>query len=216
MRQVLTESLLLGVLGSAFGLVLAWWGLDALRAVIPWRVAGVAEVEINATVLLVTVLTSLLTSLAFGLIPAVVASRQDVNESLKAGAASTTFRRRRLSGTLVAAEVAMAVVLLSASGLMIRTFLNLTREDPGFEPDKAIALTLTLPRSQQTGYVSSASFFNEAIGRIRAVPGVEAAGGVAYLPLVGYNPGTDFTIEGRTGTSTETTLRADIPPVTTD
>jgi putative ABC transport system permease protein len=216
MRQVLTESLLLGVLGSLLGLVLAWWGLNALRAVIPWRVAGVVEVEINATVLLVTILTSLLTSLAFGLIPAVVASRQDVNESLKAGAASTTFRRRRLSGTLVAAEVAMAVVLLTASGLMIRTFLNLTREDPGFEPNNALALTLTLPRSRQGDHGNIASFFHLAIERIRSVPGVETVGAVAYLPLIGYNPGTDFTIEGRAVTSTETNSRADLQPITPD
>jgi putative ABC transport system permease protein len=213
-RQVLTESLLLGVLGSLLGLVLAWWGLDALRAVIPWRVAGVAEVEINATVLSVTVLTSVLTSFAFGLIPAVAASRQDVNESLKAGAAGKTFRRRRLSGTLVAAEVAMAVVLLTASGLMIRTFLNLTNEHPGFNPENALALTLTLPRSQNADYGSLATFFNEAIGRIKSVPGVEAVGGVGYLPLIGYNPGTEFAIEGRTAASPETNPRADLQPVT--
>ncbi|MFY9609204.1 MAG: ABC transporter permease [Blastocatellia bacterium] len=216
MRQVLTESLLLGTLGSLLGLVLAWWGLDALRAVIPWRVAGVAEVEINGTVLLVTVLTSLLTSLAFGLIPAFVSARQDVNESLKAGAASTTFRRRRLSATLVAAEVAMAVVLLTAAGLMIRTFLNLTNEDPGFNSKNALALTLTLPRSQNADYGSAASFFNEAIGRVKSVPGVEAVGGVTYLPLVGYNPGTDFTVQGRTATSAETNPRADLQSVTPD
>jgi len=94
---------------------------------------------------------------------------------------------------------------------MIRTYLNLTKEDPGFKSDRAIAVSLTLPSSQRPDYESLASYFDEAIRRIRALPGVEAVGGVTYLPLVGYNPGVDFTIDGRS-----LTLRADIQPITPD
>jgi putative ABC transport system permease protein len=214
-RQLLVESLLLGMLGSLLGILLAAWGMNALRAVGDFRLPGAGEIEINAPVLLITLLVSLLTSLAFGLGPALVAARQDLIECLKTGVTSADPRRRRVSGILVAAEVALAVALLTGSGLMIRTFLNLTGEDPGFNPKHAGAVSLSLPPSNRDGrpeHESLASYFDEAIRRIRALPGVESVGGVAYLPLVGYNPGVDFTIDGHTSSS----LRADIQPITPD
>jgi predicted permease len=217
-RQLLVESLLLGLLGSLLGIMLAAWGMNALQAVEDFRLPGAGVIEINAPVLLITLLVSLLTSLGFGLGPALVASRQDLNECLKTGVTAADPRRRRLSGILVAAEVALAVALLTGSGLMIRTFLNLTKEDPGFNPKHAGAVSLTLPPSNRDGrpdHESLASYFDEAIRRIRALPGVESVGGVTYLPLVGYNPGVDFTIDGR-ASAPETGLRADIQPVTPD
>jgi putative ABC transport system permease protein len=214
-RQLLAESLLLGLLGSLLGLLLAVWGMHALRAVTALRLPGMREIEINGPVLLATLLLSLLTSLAFGLGPALMAARQDLNESLKTGATSADPHRRRISGYLVAGEVALAVALLAASGLMIRTFLNLTKEDPGFNPKHAVAVSLSLPPSQRADDESLAAYFDEAVRRIRALPGVESVGGVTYMPLVGYNPGVDFTIDGRAYTPS-TTPRADIQPVTPD
>ncbi len=211
-RQLLTESLLLASVGTALGLLLAMWGVGALQSGFSWRIPGMAEVEINATVLLVTLSVSLLTSFIFGLAPALMASRQDLNEILKSSPASDP-RRRRLSKSLVMAEVAMAVVLLAASGLMIRTFLNLTEESPGFDPTGAVAVSIALPQSAYPDYESVASYFKDAIERIKSIPGVESAGGVTYLPLIGYNPGAEFTIEGR---DTESALRADFQPVTAD
>src|SRR5262249_55690571 len=166
-RQLLAESLLLGMLGSLLGLLLAAWGMNALRAATSLSLPGMGEIRINGTVLLATLLISLLTSLAFGLGPALMASRQDLNESLKTGATSADPRRRRLSGILVAGEVALAVALLTATGLMIRTFLNLTKEDPGFNPKHAIAMTLALPPSQRAEYENLAAYFDEDIRRIR-------------------------------------------------
>jgi putative ABC transport system permease protein len=215
-RQLLVESLLLGMLGSLFGILLAAWGMDALRAAGDFRLPGAGEIEINPPILLITLLVSFLTSLAFGLGPAVIAARQDLNEFLKSGITAADPRRRRLSGILVAAEVALAVALLTGSGLMIRTFLNLTKEDPGFNPKGAGAVSLSLPPSNREGeHESLASYFDEAIRHIRALPGVESVGGVAYLPLVGYNPGVDFTLDGR-ASAPETWLRADIQPITPD
>ncbi len=220
-RQLLVESLLLGLLGSLFGLLLAAWGMNALRASGDFRLPGSGEIEINAPVLIITLLVSLLTSLAFGLGPALMASRQDLNECLKTGVTTADPRRRRLSGILVAAEVALAVALLTGSGLMIRTILNLTNEDPGFNPKHAGAITLSLPPSNTKGANGKdertdderlASFFDEAIRRVRALPGVERVGAVTFLPLVGYNPGVDFTIDGRASSP----LRADIQPITPD
>jgi putative ABC transport system permease protein len=214
-RQLLIESLLLGMIGSLFGLLLASWGLDALRKFGDMRLPGAGEIELNTPVLLVTLLVSLLISFAFGLGPALIAARQDSIKYLKPGVTALDPRRRRVRGILVAAEVALAVALLTGSGLMIRTFLNLTREDPGFNPDHAGAVSLALPQSGKDGrpaYENHASYFGEAIRRIRALPEVESVGGVSYLPLVGYNPGVDFTIAGRASS----TLRADIQPVTPD
>src|SRR6266545_2059228 len=141
-RQLLVESLLLGLLGSLLGILLAAWGMNAMRAVGDFRLPGAGEIEINPPVLLVTLLVSLLTSLAFGLGPALMAVRQDLIECLKTGVTSADPRRRRLSGILVAAEVALAVALLTGSGLMIRTVLNLTKEETGFNPKHAGAVTI--------------------------------------------------------------------------
>ncbi|HKX32821.1 MAG TPA: ABC transporter permease, partial [Blastocatellia bacterium] len=219
-RQLLVESLLIGLLGSLLGMVFAYWGMNGLRAILPARAltANTEVVELNAPVLFITLLLSLLTSLGFGLVPALLASRQDLNEGLKSRAANTTFdpRRRRLSKILVSAEVALAVVLLTASGLMIRTFLNLTSEDPGFVPANLIAATLSLPQSPAADYDQLSSYVDQATARLKALPGVEAVSGVAYLPLIGYNPGIDFTIAGRAAGPSETALRADFQPILPD
>jgi putative ABC transport system permease protein len=217
-RQLLVESLMLGLLGSLLGILLAAWGMNALRAVGDFRLPGASEIEINAAVLFITLLISLLTSLAFGLGPAFMAARQDLIECLKTGVTSADPRRRRLSGILVAAQVALAVALLTGSGLMIRTVLNLTKEDPGFNPKHAGAVSISLPSSKNDGrsdHEVLASYFDEAIRRIRAVPGVESVGGVTYPPLVGYNPGVDFSFGGR-APAPESGLRAHIQPITPD
>jgi predicted permease len=214
-RQLLLESVLLGFAGSIFGLALARWGLGALKSIIPWRMPGAPEVEINAPVLLITLAVSLLTSLGFGLIPAIIASRQNLNEFLKSGSGTTTpdRGRRRFSRMLACSEVALAVMLLVAAGLMVRTFLNLTREDAGFIPDRALALSVSLPPSRYPGYEDLSTYYDSLLSQIKALPGVESAGSVTYLPLVGYNPGTAFTIEGEAPQSGESFFKADFQPV---
>jgi putative ABC transport system permease protein len=223
-RQLLVESLLLGTLGSLFGILLASWGMNALRADGDFRLPGAGEIEINAPVLLCALFVSLFASLAFGLGPALMASRQDLNEALKTGGGVADPRRRRLSGILVAAEVALAVALLTGSGLMIRTVLKLTSESPGFDPKHAGAVTLSIPQSDgkdgardgRSDHEILASYFDEAIRRIRALPGVESVGGVAFPPMVGYNPGVDFMIGGRAPATETGQYRADIQPITPD
>lgn len=220
-RQLLVESMLLGLLGCLFGLAFAALGLKALLSIDGLRSPGIAEIEINAPVLLITLFVSLLTSLAFGLGPAIMAARQNSSECLKTGGAGADPRSRRLSRILVAAEVAMAIALLTGSGLMIRTVLNLTNANPGFDPKHASAITISIPPSnskdssedRRSDDENLASYFDETMRRIRALPGVESVGGVAYPPMVGYNPGVDFMISGR---GAEMKLRADIQLITPD
>jgi putative ABC transport system permease protein len=213
MRQLLIESLFPGLLGSAFGILFAAWGMHLARAFGDLQIPGVGEIEINTGVLFISLLVSLLTSLFFGLVPAFVTARQDLIECLKTCVAVADPRQQRLSGAMVVAEIALAVALLTGSGLMIRTFLNLTRVDPGFKTERAIAVSLSLPSSQRRDYESVATYFDEAIRRISALPGIEAVGGVGYLPLIGYNPGVNFALAGRAA-SPDAASRADIQPIT--
>ena len=217
-RQLLVESLLLGLPGSLLGILVAIWGMNVARAHSDMRLPGVGEIEINAPVLLINLLVALLTSLAFGLGPALMAARKDLIDCLKTGVTAADPRQRWLSGILVVVEVALAVALLTGSGLMIRSFLKLTNEDPGFKIERAVAISLALPSSNKDGskdYESVAAYFDEAIRRLRAVPGVESVGGVTYPPLIGYNPGVNFMLGGRSS-SPEAALRADIQPITPD
>jgi predicted permease len=215
-RQLLIEAAIIGVAGCGLGLVGARWGISALRSAFAWGLSGFSEVGINAPVLIFTLVVSLLVTLAIGLLPAIIASRQDLNEWLKAGVASATSdpRNRRLSNILIAAEVALAVMLLTISGLMIRTVLNLTKEDPGFRAEHAVAVSLSLSPSRYPTKESLAAYYDESIRRIEALPGVEAVGGVTYMPLVGYNPGANFTLEGRAMANPDEALRADYQPIT--
>jgi putative ABC transport system permease protein len=215
-RLLLVESLLLGLLGASLGLLLAQWGLHVLRAAITWRPAGLPEAGLNAPVLLVTLSVALMTSLAFGLAPALLASRLDLNEHLKSAAGRTTSdaHGRRLTKALVVAQVALAVVLLASASTMTRTLMDLARHDPGFETERAALLSLTAPPTRGTSQESLAPYFDETLRRIRAVPGVEAVGGISYLPLVGYNPGAGVEIEGRSTGSSELAPRASYQRIT--
>ena len=211
-RQLLAEGLLIGVAGTGAGLLIAVWGLGWLRSAIAWRAPGSRDVEINLAVLLVTLGASLVTTLAFSLMPALIASKQNLSAGLKSGAYAVTGSRSRrgYSRALVAAEVSLAVMLLAGAGLMIRTFINLTDEDPGIDPDNGVALTLALPPSGYASHDRLASFYDEAIRRIKVLPGVEETGAVTYLPLIGYNPGAEFRIEGRAADA----MNTDFQPVT--
>lgn len=216
MRLLLVESLLLGLIGASLGLLLAQWGLHVLRAVITWRPAGLPEPGLNAPVFLVMLAVALLTSLTFGLTPALLASRLDHAETLTSGAGRTVSgaHGRRLGRALVVAQVALAVVLLASAGAMTRTLVDLASHDPGFETERAAVLSLTAPPTGDTSQERLAAYFDETLRRIRAVPGVEAVGGIAFPPLTGYNPGTEVEIEGRSTGSSELAPRSNYQRIT--
>src|SRR5215213_8744126 len=146
-RQLLTESMLLAVLGGAAGLLVATWGIDLLKSISPEELPRVQEVVLDGRVLGFTALISLLTGLIFGLVPAVRAARTDLNEVLKEGGrgGGESLGRSRIRSVLVIAEVAVALILLVGAGLLINSFFRLQRVDPGFDPHRVLTLSVDLP-----------------------------------------------------------------------
>jgi putative ABC transport system permease protein len=184
-RQLLTESVLLAVFGAAAGLLVAYWGLGSLLALAPADLPRASHVALNGWALLFTTLLAMLTGLLFGLAPAMTVRRVNLNESLKEGEGrASRSHRGRLSAGLVSAEAALSLVLLIGSGLLIRTFVNLLRTNPGFDPHHTLALEIWTTGSKYNSTPALASFYQEMIRRIQAVPGVESAAVVAAgLPL---------------------------------
>jgi putative ABC transport system permease protein len=201
-RQLLTESMLLSLLGGAGGLLLALWGIDALGALIPETVARGGEIGADARVLSFTLLVSLLTGLVFGLAPALQASRTEVNESLKEGTRGATSGagHNRFRSLLVVSEIALASVLLIGAGLLVRSFLHLQHVSPGFDPSGVVAMELVLPSVAPSAYTEpeqQSAFFHRALERVGSIAGVEAAAVVSTLPLTGAFESTSLKIEGR-------------------
>src|SRR5439155_5662534 len=146
-RQLLTESLILASCGGALGLLLAYWGIDVLMLLKPANLPRVQEISLDGWVLAFTLILSSLTGIVFGLAPALHASKTDLNEALKEGGrgSSEGFHGNRVRSLLVVSEVALSLVLLISAGLMIRSFLLLREVDPGFEPDRVLAMDMSLP-----------------------------------------------------------------------
>ncbi len=184
-RQLLLESVVLGLIGGAAGLLVARWSLDALLALAPADLPRSTEIHLDLAVLFFALLLSAATGIAFGIAPAWLAAHTDLNESLKQGARGSTDARGRLRGALVVMEVAFALVLLGGAGLLGRSFLRLTQVDPGFNPANATILRLALPEKKYDQDEKQALFADALLQRLRALPGVEAAGLTHTLPLLG-------------------------------
>jgi putative ABC transport system permease protein len=198
-RQLLTESVLLAVVGGILGLLLAMWGVDLLLALTPKEMPSLKGVGINYQVLGFTLLVSLLTGLIFGLVPALEASRPDLNETLKEGGkgAGSGTRSHRVRDVFVVVEVALALVLLISAGLMIKSFLKLQSVNPGFNSQNLLTVKLLLPGSKYGEDHQRVAFFRQLLSRIESLPGVRSAGAVSFLPFTSLGSATSFTIEGR-------------------
>ncbi|HMZ22959.1 MAG TPA: ABC transporter permease, partial [Blastocatellia bacterium] len=196
-RQVLCESLLLGALGGAAGMLLAWLGGGWLRAAIPIELPFWMTFNVDSRVLAFTLAASLLTGLIFGAAPAWQAARIDLIGVLKEGAGGRAGTSRgRLRQLLVVTQIALALILLTGAGLMMRSFLRMQQVRLGFNPDNVLTLRVTVPGINYRG--DSAPFFHELLERVNALPGVEVAGANVVLPLSGgdrlWNQG--MSIEG--------------------
>jgi putative ABC transport system permease protein len=198
-RQLLTESVLLGLLGGAVGLLLAVWGIEILVGMQPQGIPRLADVGLDRTVLAFTGLLSLVTGLVFGLFPAVQATRTTLAGSLKdAGRGALGTRSgSRLRSALVVAEMALAVILLAGAGLLIRSFTRLTAVNPGFQVEQALTFELSLPDLRYENPPQQVTFFDQLLPRLRSIPGVQAAAGVMALPLSGSSFVLSFVVAGR-------------------
>jgi predicted permease len=202
-RQLLTESVLLALAGGLCGLLLTAWGTSLLPALLP--VAGlhiplrqINTIPVDGRVFVFALLVSCLAGILFGLVPAVSALRGDVSETLKEGGRSSTEgRSSRLRHVLVASEVALALVVLCGAGLMIESMARLLGVEPGFDPKNVLTMEMSLPQEDlYNGPPGLPRFCQDLEERVKAIPGVVAAGAVAHLPMEG-NAGRNFVIEGR-------------------
>ena len=200
-RQLLTESLLLALLGSALGLGFAWLGIKALMLISPRDLVSLQSVGLNMTVLLWTLGVSLLTGIIFGLAPALHISRLNLNDSLKEGGKSESGQAsgsRRLRNALVVSEIALAVVLLASAGLLIKSFIRLQQVDRGFNTENILTMVIRLPEAGYREDAQLVTFFNQALERIRQLPTVQSAGMINFLPLYGgLGSNTGFKIQGQ-------------------
>ena len=199
LKQVFTESVLLALIGGAAGVLLALWGVELLKTIGAQTVPRLREVNVDLVVLGITLAISVGTGIIFGLAPGLASARPEFTEALKEGGRSSTVgtRRSRLRNGLVIAEVALALVLLSGAGLLIKSFARLQNVNPGFNPHNALTFEISLPKMQYPDDPSIIRFNNEAQRRIAALPGVQAAGFSTILPLAGTNSDSSFAIEGR-------------------
>lgn len=195
-RQFVTESLLLATLGGAFGVLIAIWGTKLLVTFAP-PVPRIEEISIDRGALLFTCVITLLTGIAFGLVPALQATRIDLNDALKAGARGSTGRGHRARGLLVISEIALALTLLIGAGLFIRSLAQLQRVDPGFQAKNVLTAKLTLPRKKYSTPVQISAFVDQAIARLSTLPDVASAAATIWMPLAdGANTQT-FALQGQ-------------------
>jgi putative ABC transport system permease protein len=198
-RQLLAETLLLALLGGAAGLLLAWWSTDVLAALGPADLPRLDEVRVNGGVVAFTLGIALLTSIIFGLVPALQASRPEVERSLKEGGRGTSAgsRSHRLRSAFVVAQIALSLVLLVGAGLLIRSFSELRSVRPGFDANGVFTFWQALPKARYGEVDQQARFFDQLLAKLTTLPGIENAGMVSPLPFTGNNRGSTFTIAGR-------------------
>ncbi len=203
-RQLLTESVLLSVMGGAAGLLVARWTLYAVRSINPGNIPRLEEIGLSSSVLAFTFAISLATGILFGLAPVWRAVHVDLNQSLKSGGRSggneggLRVTRHRLRGLLVISELGLSLVLLIAAGLLIRSFVRLQNVPPGFSADHVLSMRVTAvgPKYRQDAAV--AQFYHEIGNRIARLPGVVAEGTVSTLPLTGAVGWGGINVEGFT------------------
>jgi putative ABC transport system permease protein len=189
LRQLLTESVVLGCAGGLLGLLLAYGGVHLITAYTPVKVAGnifqLVTIGINSSVLLYTLVVSVLTGVVFGLAPALAGSKPDLNQALKESGQLLAFslRRNLLRSALVVTEISLSLVLLIGAGLLMKSFYQLWAVDPGFRSNHILAFAVELTESKYPKDAQQAAFFQQLLGRLRVLPGVKAAGLCNSLPL---------------------------------
>ena len=197
-RQLLTESIVLALLGGACGLVFALWGTGALVRLVPQDVPRMSQIGMDGHVFLFTFLAAVITGILFGLAPALQSSKTNLVDALKEGGRGLSggLLHHRLRGALVVGEMALALTLLMGAGLMIQSFTRLRNVNPGFNPHHVLTFTFDLPETQYSTDQQKI-FYHQALDRFNAIPGVVSAAAALPLPISGHRFNISFKIEGR-------------------
>jgi putative ABC transport system permease protein len=198
-RQLITESVLLAVLGGLLGMLVAQWGVSALLSLAPDSLPRAKEIAVDGRAFAFSCALALITGVLFGLVPAFHATRVDLADTLKEGGrgSSEGGHRHRLRSALVIAEVAIALVLLVGAGLLVRSFARLQEVNPGFRPQGALAVSVSLPPKRYPDDAKQAAFAEQAIARLAALPGVTSVGMSSVVPFSGSDINYGFKIDGR-------------------
>ena len=217
-QQLLTESLVIAIIGGACGILLAFWGTKALLALAPSTLPRLTGVQVDLRILLLSLGASLVCGLIFGMVPALTASKTNLVNSLKESERtdSGSGTRQWLRRTFVVAEVALALVLLISAGLLIRSFSKVLDVKPGFDAQNVLTLRMALPNAQYDKATKVAAFYDDVLARVSALPGVQHAGAAFQTP---FTPGADnsvFSIRGRHANPGDPPPHADYAFVSSD
>ncbi len=199
LRQLMTESVILSLFGGGIGLLIAYWGVGAIIAVIPSNLPRLDAIHLDTRALFFTLAAALLTGLLFGLLPALQASRLNLNNVLKEGGRDSAAgaSSNRLRNIFTVAEVALALILLVCAGLMVRSFINLQKVDPGFDASRVLTMQVQLSSTKYKEDAQLANFSEQLLERVTTLPGIEAAGLMSDMPLSGGGSYLSFAIEGQ-------------------
>jgi putative ABC transport system permease protein len=197
-RQLLTESVMLALVGGALGVVLSIWGIRAFVSIIPTNVPGVDRIALNARALAYTVGVCLIAGIAFGVAPALRATSVGISSVLREGGRTATMglRRNRLGASLVVSEIALALALLISAGLLIKGAIRVQTVDLGFEPDHLLTVRMMLPENQYADTTRLLAVEGQMLAHLAALPGVESVGATSILPTQGGSA-TTYAVEGR-------------------
>ena len=209
-QQLLTESLLLSIVGGALGLIFAYWGLKAITTVGPANIPRLSEVRIDARVVLFTLAVSLVTAIVSGLKPALQATKPEINDWLKEGQRSGGDQSsgKRARNWLVVTEMALALILLVGAGLLIKSFLKMWQLQPGFNPNNVLTMAISPSPPKYNNRRDLVSLCQRLSEQLQSTPGVEAVGVVNQLPFSGRNLGLNFSVIGRAAPRSEETATA--------
>jgi putative ABC transport system permease protein len=196
-RLLITESVMLALIGGALGLLTAYWGTSLALKALPDALPRVNDIKVDANVLLFTLAASIITGVVFGLAPALQASKPNLNETLKEGGRSGSSGRQGLHSILVVAEIAISLVLLVGSGLLIRSFIALNHVSAGFDDSNLLTFDISLSSKEFAEAPKVRRFFKEFLEKIEALPGVESAATTDLLPLGGSDSENQFYVTNR-------------------
>ena len=214
-RQLVTESLLLALVGGGLGVLVAAWGVDLLKAAGPTVLPRLQEVRLDGTVLLFALGVSVFTGLVFGLVPALHAARPNLTSMLKEGGRGASGGPgARMRSALVISEMALAVVLLAGAGLLINSFARLSSVDPGFRTENVVTFSLAPATSKYGQFGRLRAFYERLEARMRALPGAQSAGGAFGLPMSGAIARTGMEIEGKPESTPQNRRLIDVSMVT--